>query len=228
MSNSRLVSYTSISPNRNAPRNREVSKITIHHTAGIVSVETLGSIFAPVSRQASSNYGIGNDGRVGMYVEEKDRAWTSSSAANDNQAVTLEVSNDETGGDWSVGTAAYNALIKLCVDICRRNAGIKQKNGKSGLYFDGTPDGSLTIHSMFAATACPGPFLLGRVRQICNEVNNHLNNNIAVNETEIISAAKNNLLYMANNIIKDEKATLDSIEADIIYFLNRKLRASLF
>ena len=98
MSNSPLVVYTKISPNRNSPRNQPIRKITIHHMAGNLSVERCGEVFAPVSRQASSNYGIGTDGRIGMYVEEKDRAWTSSSPENDHQAITIEVANDEIGG----------------------------------------------------------------------------------------------------------------------------------
>ena len=89
MSNSSLISYTKISPNRTSPRKKPIRKITIHHMAGNLTVEQCGAVFAPTSRKASSNYGIGTDGRIGMYVEEKDRAWTSSSPDNDNQAVTI-------------------------------------------------------------------------------------------------------------------------------------------
>lgn len=85
MSNSKLVNYTRISPNKNSPRNHAIDTITIHCVVGQCSVETLGNIFAPTSRQASSNYGIGYDGKIGMYVEEKDRSWCSSSASNDNE-----------------------------------------------------------------------------------------------------------------------------------------------
>ena len=96
MSNSNLVSYTKISPNKTSPRNHAIDRITIHCVVGQCTVETLGNIFAPTSKQASSNYGIGKDGRVGMYVEEKDRSWCSSSSANDNRAVTIEVASDTT------------------------------------------------------------------------------------------------------------------------------------
>ena len=82
MSNSPLVSYTKISPNKSSPRNHKIDTVTIHCVVGQCSVETLGNVFAPTSRQASSNYGIGYDGRIGMYVEEKDRSWCSSNAAN--------------------------------------------------------------------------------------------------------------------------------------------------
>ena len=87
MSNSALVNYTCISPNSNNPRNAGIKKITIHHMAGNLSVETCGKIFASSARQASSNYGIGSDGRVGMYVEEKDRSWCTSSAANETGSI---------------------------------------------------------------------------------------------------------------------------------------------
>ena len=145
--NSPLVVYTRISPNRNSPRNQPITKITVHHMAGVCSVEDFGNIVAPTSRQMSANYAIGNDGRIGLFCPESDRSWCSSSPSNDNKSCTVEVSNSAIGGDWPIGTKAYNSLIKLCVDICKRN-GIKK------LYFDGTPNGSLTFHYMFASTAC--------------------------------------------------------------------------
>ena len=121
MSNSSLISYTKISPNRTSPRKKPIRKITIHHMAGNLTVEQCGAVFAPTSRKASSNYGIGTDGRIGMYVEEKDRAWTSSSPNNDNQAVTIEVANNALGPNWTVSDKAMASLIDLCVDICKRN-----------------------------------------------------------------------------------------------------------
>lgn len=163
MSNSGLVNYTRISPNRNSPRNQPISKITVHHMAGNLSVETCGSVFAPSSRQASANYGIGSDGRVGMYVEEKDRSWASSSSWNDNRAVTIEVANDQIGGNWHVSDAAWNKLVELCVDICRRN-------GMKSLTWTGDKNGSLTCHYMFAATSCPGPYLKSRMAELAQTV----------------------------------------------------------
>ena len=88
MSNSKLVNYTRLSPNCNKPRNHKIDKITIHHMAGNLTVEQCGAVFAPTSRQASSNYGIGSDGRVGLYVDEANRSWCSSNAANDHRAIT--------------------------------------------------------------------------------------------------------------------------------------------
>ena len=167
MSNSSLVNYTKISPNSNNPRSSGIRKITIHHCAGNVGVETLGSIFASASRQASANYGIGSDGRVGMYVEEKNRAWTSSNAENDHQAVTIEVANDGGAPDWHVSDAALSKLIDLCVDIC-------QRNGIASLNYTGDASGNLTRHNMFAATACPGPYLQEKFPYIAQEVNRRL------------------------------------------------------
>jgi len=167
MSNSALVNYTRISPNSNNPRNQPIRKITIHHMAGNLSVEVCGSVFAPTSRQASSNYGVGTDGRVGMYVEEKNRAWTSSSGANDQQAVTIEVANDGGAPDWHVSDKAMAKLIDLCVDICKRN-------GIAALNYTGNTSGNLTMHCWFAATACPGPYLKSKFPYIAAEVNKRL------------------------------------------------------
>jgi hypothetical protein len=164
MSNSNLVSYTRISPNKSVPRKAPIDKITIHHCAGSLSLYTIGKIFYNADRNASSNYAIESGGKVGMYVEEKDRAWTSSSSSNDNRAVTIEVANSSIGGEWPVSASAYNALIALCVDICKRN-GIKKLN------YTGNASGNLTEHRYFAATLCPGPYLHNRMAQIANDVN---------------------------------------------------------
>lgn len=165
MSNSPLVQYTKLSPHCSKPRNAKIDKITIHHMAGQLSVETCGNVFQ--TRQASSNYGIGTDGRIAMYVEECNRSWASSNPANDNRAVTIEVANCEYGGDWRVSDLCLERCIELCVDICKRN-GIEKLN------YTGTKDGNLTRHNMFAATACPGPYLQSKFPYIAEEVNKRL------------------------------------------------------
>lgn len=174
MSNSKLVNYTKLSPNCNKPRKHRtynptgvIDKITIHHMAGNLSVEACGEVFAKPGRQASSNYGVGSDGRVGLYVEECNRAWTSSSASNDYRAVTIEVANDGGAPDWHVSDKALAATIDLCVDICRRN-GIKRLN------YTGNKNGNLTMHRWFAATLCPGPYLASKFQYIADEVNKRL------------------------------------------------------
>ena len=167
MSNSSLVNYVRISPNSTNPRNDKVKKITIHHMAGNLSVETCGNVFAPSSKQASSNYGIGSDGRVGMYVEEKNRSWCSSSASNDNQAITIEVANNSGAPNWTVSDMALAKTIELCVDICKRN-GIEKLN------YTGDTSGNLTMHCWFAATSCPGPYLKSKFKYIADEVNKRL------------------------------------------------------
>ena len=167
MSNSKLVDYKKISPNSTNPRNHKIDKITIHHVAGVASVEQLGNIFANKGRQASSNYGIGYDGQVGLYVDEANRSWCSSNAENDHRAVTIEVSNSSTGGNWPVSKIVLEKLIDLCVDICERN-GIEKLN------YTGDKNGNLTMHKWFAATACPGPYLESKFPYIADEVNKRL------------------------------------------------------
>lgn len=174
MSNSPLVSYTKISPNKTSPRNKKIDTITIHCVVGQCSVETLGNIFAPTSRQASPNYGVGVDGRIGMYVEEKDRSWCSSNAANDHRAITIEVASDTTE-PYAVNDKAFAALIDLVTDICQRN-GIKKLvwstnkedrvNHKNGC--------NMTVHRDYANKSCPGTYLYERHGQIADEVNKRL------------------------------------------------------
>lgn len=147
--NSKLVSYTHISPNRTVNRNQPITKITIHHMAGVCSLEQFDNIVKNPARQMSSNYAIGSDGRIGLFCEEKDRSWCSSSPWNDHRAITIEVSNSAYGdaSGWPISDKVYEKLIDLCVDICQRN-GIKK------LECTGDKNGSLTFHHMFAPTAC--------------------------------------------------------------------------
>ena len=192
--NSSLVNYTKISPNSTNPRNNKIKKITIHHMAGNLSVETCGNVFQNTARQASANYGIGSDGRVGMYVEECNRAWTSGSRTNDNQAVTIEVANDQIGGNWHVSDKALVKLIELCTDICRRND-IKKLN------FTGNASGNLTMHRYFQATTCPGEYLASKFQYIADEVNKKL----GVKETTNIPSSRS---YLMNGDTGAEVKTL--------------------
>ena len=173
MSNSKLVSYTKISPNKTSPRNHKIDTITIHCVVGQCSVETLGNVFAPTSRKASSNYGIGYDGKIGMYVEEKDRSWCSSSSSNDNRAITIEVASDTTH-PYKVNDKAYAALLDLLTDICQRN-GIKELLWKGDKSLIGQIDKqNMTVHRWFANKACPGDYLYNRHGEIAAEVNRRL------------------------------------------------------
>lgn len=167
MSNSSLVDYVCLSPNFTGPREGKIDRITIHHMAGDLSVEVCGNIFINPERRASSNYGVGSDGRVGMYVEEKDRSWCSSSPENDHRAITIEVANDICGGEWHVGDVALEKTIELCVDICLRN-------GIPELVYTGDTTGNLTMHRWFSATLCPGPYLASKFPYIAEEVTRRL------------------------------------------------------
>ena len=120
MSNSSLISYTKISPNRTIPRNHIIDTITIHCVVGQLSVETMGNMFAKSSYEASCNYCIGYDGRIGLIVEEKDRSWCTSSRTNDHRAITIEVASD-LQHPYAVNDKAYTSLINLITDICQRN-----------------------------------------------------------------------------------------------------------
>ena len=176
MSNSPLVSFTRISPNSTNPRNKKIDRITIHHMAGDLTVESCGASFADPNRQASSNYGIGSDGRIGLYVEEKNRSWCSggnkpnevmTGRDNDFRAITIEVANDSREPDWHISDKALESTIELCVDICQRN-GIEKLN------FTGDATGNLTLHNFFAYTLCPGPYLESKIPYIVSEVNARL------------------------------------------------------
>lgn len=194
MSNSPLVSKTLLSPNHsNGREGHAIDTITIHHTAGVLSLENCLDWFAKPSTYASCNYIVGYDGRIGLCVEEKHRAWTTSSRANDNRAITLEVINSATGGQWPVSKKAYEAMLDLVTDICRRN-NIKK------LIFTGDKTGNLTMHKWFSNTNCPGPYLEAREAAIAAEVTRRLNN-----EGEIeMQMTKEELKKFIKDTVKNE------------------------
>lgn len=175
MSNSTLISYTHLSPNKGiwnddgtyyADRNSEIRKITVHHWAMVgASLEDVCASFANPARGASANYVIDSDGRIALCVEEKYRAWSSGDVINDGQAINIEVANDGGAPDWHVSDAAWDSLVRLCADICRRNPVIGKLN------YTGDASGNLTTHDMFQATLCPGPYLKGRMGELAEEVN---------------------------------------------------------
>ena len=182
--NSSLVSYTKLSPNHSGLRTHSIDRITPHCVVGQCSVETLGNIFLPTPRQASCNYGIGVDGRVGMYVEEKNRSWCSSSSANDQRAVTIECASGTTE-PYAFKDVVYQTLIKLCADICKRN-------GKKKLLWLGDKDKTLsyepksdemvlTVHRWFANKSCPGSWMYARMGDLAAKVTAKLGGGTASN-----------------------------------------------
>ena len=182
--NSSLVSYVKLSPNKSV-RTHKIDTITIHCMAGNLSVETCGNVFSKSSRQASSNYGIGSDGRIAMYVEEKDRSWCSSNSANDNRAITIEVANDGGAPDWHVSDKAMESLIKLCADICKRNGISKlvwstnksdRVNHKNGC--------NMTVHRDYQNKSCPGAYLYNNHSYIASEVNKILNSSSTPSQSQ--------------------------------------------
>lgn len=183
MSNSPLVSYKRISPNRSSGRKYKITRITPHCAVGQLSVETLGAIFAPTSRQASSNYGIGSDGRVGMYCEEKDRSWCSSSSDNDNRAITIECACS-LKHPYAFKDVVFDKLVDLCVDICKRNGKTKLlwlgSRSKTEAYKCANNEMLLTAHRWFSSTECPGDWMYSRMDDLAKAVTKKLNGSFVV------------------------------------------------
>ena len=201
MSKSSLVNYTKLSPNCSSRNGARICKITPHHMAGNLTIEQCAEVFQNSSRQASANYGIGSDGRIGCYVDENDRSWASANYDNDRQAITIEVANDEIGGNWHVSDKALESLINLCVDICKRY------NFK--LTYDETPNGSLTRHNMFVNTTCPGPYLQSKFPYIAEEVNKRLEGQSTSTPTTSTTSGDETIKYIQNKLNARYNASLN-------------------
>lgn len=173
ITNSPLVSYTKLSPNHSGKRTHAIDRISPHCVVGQCSVETLGNIFAPTSKEASCNYGIGVDGRIGMYVEECNRSWCTSSNANDQRAVTIECASDNTA-PYAFKDVVYQALIDLCVDICKRNGKTKLlwlgDKAQTLAYEPQADEMVLTVHRWFANKSCPGDWMYARMGDLAAKV----------------------------------------------------------
>ena len=181
MSNSQLVSYTKLSPNHSGKRTRTIDRITPHCVVGQLSVEALGNIFFSRARKASCNYGIGKDGRVGMYVEEDNRSWCSSSSDNDQRAVTIECASD-TKPPYAFNDVVYNKLIELCTDICRRHGKKKllwiEDKSTALSYNPASDEMLLTVHRWFANKSCPGDWLFARMGELAEKVTRNLTDSL--------------------------------------------------
>ena len=171
--NSSLVAFTLLSPNHSGQRNHKIDRISPHCVVGQCTAEGLGDWFHRPSTQASSNYGIDKDGRVGLYVEEKNRSWCTSSNENDQRAVTIECASGKVE-PYAMNEVVYDRLIDLCVDICQRNGkkkllwfGDKQKS----LSYQPKEDEMLiTVHRWFANKSCPGNWLYARLGDLATKV----------------------------------------------------------
>lgn len=206
--NSPLIVYKKISPNKTSPRNHIIDTITIHCMAGNLTVEKCGDLFNKPSRSASSNYGIGSDGKIAMYVEEKDRSWCTSNKANDMRAVTIEVANDGGAPDWHVSDKAMNSLIELVTDICKRN-NIKELKWQGNKSLIGQVDKqNMTVHRWFAAKACPGNYLYDKHSYIAAEVNKRLGNHSGITQPLSQISVESSGTYTKTQFIKDVQSAI--------------------
>lgn len=177
MSNSSLVTYTKISPNKTSPRNHKIDTISIHCAVGQFTAKEILNLsnftnYDP-NRGSSCNYAVGKDGSIGLCVEETDRSWCTSSRSNDHRAITIEVASDKKH-PYKVTDEAYKALVDLLVDICKRN-NIKELKWKADKSLIGQVDKqNMTVHRWFANKDCPGEYLYERHGQIAKEVNTKL------------------------------------------------------
>ena len=205
--NSSMVVYTKLSPNNSGLRTHSIDRITPHCVVGQCTAEGLGDWFAKTSTQASSNYGIDKDGRVGMYVEEKNRSWCSSSNANDQRAITIECASD-TSEPYAFKDVVYQTLIKLCVDICKRN-------GKNKLLWLGEKDKTLsyepksgemilTVHRWFANKSCPGNWMYARMGDLAEKVTATLSGNS--DSTTNTQTTQTSVLYRVRKTWADSKS----------------------
>lgn len=195
MSNSKLatVKVPASTSNYTKGRSYKISKITVHHMAGKLTAKQCGRVFQAKGRGASAHYGIGSDGKIGLYVDEKNAAWADANRTSNHKSVTIEVANSKTGGQWPVSDKSLKLLIKLVADIAKRNGLGKLVSGKN-----------LTWHSMYANTTCPGPYLRSKMKYIAqeaNKINGYGTTKTTEKKTEKKTTAKKSTTTIAKEVI---------------------------
>ena len=145
--------------NRAAQAGGKIREITIHHAAGNTTIDALGRLWQTKGRNGSSHYGV-HGKEIGQYVAESDIAWTNSSWGANCRAVTIETANSGGAPNWPVANNTLDTLILLVADIAKRNGLAPLVLGKN-----------VTWHSMYAATACPGPYLFGKLQYVVDKAN---------------------------------------------------------
>ena len=243
MSNSSLVSYTKISPNKTTPRNHEIDTVTIHCYVGQVTVEKAGAWFSNPNTECSCNYAIGADGRIALIVDEGDRSWCSSNRTNDHRAITIEVASDSSY-PYAVKDVVYESLINLLVDICKRNPKIGTLKWKADKSLIGKVDKqNMTVHRWFDDKSCPGEYLYSRHGKIAEEVNKRLAASSVSSSSNSSAGGKYSLKDFVTDVQKATGAKVDGIAGPetlsktvtlsavlnrkhtLVYYVQRRLKA---
>lgn len=211
MSNSELVTYKLLSPNHSGKRTMAIDRITPHCVVGQLTAAGICGCFTSPSVQASCNYGIGKEGDIGLCVDEGNRSWCTSSNANDQRAVTIECASDKTH-PYAFTSKCYNALVKLCVDICKRNG--KKKllwfgdKSKTLNYSPKSDEMVLTVHRWFANKACPGDWMYSRMGDLAQKVTALLSGETI----DVSTSATSKTYYRVRKSWSDAKSQIGAYE----------------
>lgn len=143
-------------------RRRPVCKVTPHIAREVNDAYVL----CEKHRERPYHYYIGFDGLIVAGLEETSVSRVSNCSDNDEQAITILVSNSDVNYKWPVSDASLAALFDLLEDISRRY--------DLSLMYTGNKEGSITTHCMFTGTLCPGPYLLSKLREMSFMLDNKL------------------------------------------------------
>lgn len=135
------------SPNHyNGRGGYHVDHITLHIMVGYLT--SADNFFQLPGNAASAHYGIGGDGTIHQYVDERDGSWSDANYASNNSTISIEHEGGMEGIPCT--QACMDASAALCADIA-------QRYGWDHLWHDGL-NGNIWLHREVPGTnhaGCP-------------------------------------------------------------------------
>lgn len=181
MAFSRLITGSIRAKHSNSRNGTRVDSVAIHTMSGHLTGAQCGNYFANIGRVASSNYGIGYNGDIYGYVDEDLKSMCTSNSGVDRRAITIEVASETVNREpYNCSAAAYEALIRLLVDICQRHGMYLRWANDKAYAMAAARGGPVDRQNMFVhrwfntGKSCPGQYLFERQGAIADEVNKRI------------------------------------------------------
>lgn len=119
--------------------------VTIHHNGGRLSHEGVLNVWK--TRPASAHFDVDGAGEVAQYVEMNEYAWSTGSTNGNQQSISIEMCNAETGGQWPVSEVTWRSAARLTGWLFAKVIGERPSTS------------NVVPHHHWKPTTCAGPYM---------------------------------------------------------------------